>query len=243
MAHDWFTLDELARNLGRDRRDLEKQVQRGRIPAHKRQGEWFFQSAEITQWLEQEMRGYSESQLAALEQAQNSSEVSATVPISTLLRPETIQIPLEARTKRSTLESLVEVAGRTWKIWEPATVLKAVLEREALHSTALENGVALPHPRQPLPDAVGEPVISFGRTSNAISWGATNNAPSDLFFLIVCRDTRTHLQVMARLSRMVQQPAFLERLRQADTAFAAHAAILDAEQQSPITRSEGDRRT
>ena len=105
--HDSFTLDELALFLGRDRREIEKLVQRGRIPGRKVQGDWQFQSTEITHWLEQEMREYSGIELRGLERAQKDSEADIQCPVSSLLHPETVQVPLEARTKRSVLECLI----------------------------------------------------------------------------------------------------------------------------------------
>ena len=138
--------------------------------------------------------------------------------------------PLLARTKRSVLESLVEIAGRTWQIWEPATVLQAVREREEVLSTGFENGVAIPHPRNPLPDAIGESVIAYGRTLSGIPFGAPKRALSDVFFLVVCRDSRTHLQVLARLGRMIHSPGFLDNLREAETSGASYDFICAADE-------------
>jgi PTS system nitrogen regulatory IIA component len=160
------------------------------------------------------MRDYSDSQLAAIEQSQLESGASpAEFLLTSLLRPEFVEVPLEARTKRSVLESLVEVAARTWKVWEPAAVLKAIVEREALMSTAFDIGVAIPHPRQPLTDMLEESVVAFGRTFSPIPFGAANNSGTDLFFLVLCRDARSHLQVLARIGRIIQDERFLEKLR------------------------------
>lgn len=226
MPRDWYTLEELAEHLGRDRREIERLANRGRIPGHKRSGEWQFHSAEVTQWLEHEMREYSDSQLADVERTQRSSSLDPHLPVSSLLAVETVQVPLEARTKRSVLECLVEVAGRTWKIWEPAAVLKAVQEREELMSTAFDQGVAIPHPRQPLADAIEDSVMAFGRTLSGIPCGAPNNSLTDLFFLVVCRDSRTHLHVLARLGRMIQHPDFLHQLREAPDSQSAYDVII-----------------
>ena len=111
--HDWLTLDELAQFLGRDRREIEKLVQRGRIPGRKLQNDWQFHATEITHWLEQELREYSGQELQELELAQQKSEADMRCPIRSLIHAETVQVPLEARTKRSVLETLIEVAGRT----------------------------------------------------------------------------------------------------------------------------------
>lgn len=230
MAQKTFTLEELARHLGRDAREIEKLVNRGRIPGRKISGVWQFHSAEIANWLEHAMREFNEQELVAVEESQRSTEVDVDTPVTSLLQLETVQVPLEARTKRSVLESLVEVAGRTWKIWEPAAVLKAVLEREELMPTGYENGVAIPHPRNPLPDALGEPVIACGRTLTGIPFGGPNRRLADVFFLVLCRDSRTHLQVLARLGRMLQIPDFLDNLRQTMTSADAYEVIRAADE-------------
>ncbi|MEX0718870.1 MAG: PTS sugar transporter subunit IIA [Planctomycetaceae bacterium] len=229
MSHDSYSLDELARQLGRDRREIEKLVQRGRIPGRKVGDEWQFHQMEITHWLEREMREYTDSQLAAVEESQESPEGDADVPVSSLLHPETVQVPLEARTKRSVLESLVEVAGRTWQIWEPATVLEAVRQREEAYSTAFENGVAIPHPRDPLAETIGESIVAYGRTFSPIPFGGPRGGLTDVFFLVLCRDSRTHLRVLARLGRMIRLPDFLEQLRAAPDNETSYRIICEAD--------------
>jgi nitrogen PTS system EIIA component len=229
MPHQFLSLEELAVQLGRDRRELEKLVQRGRIPGRRVEGTWRFHSAEIRHWLEQEMRGYSSDELAVVEESQRQAETGADSPLVSLLSPETVQVPLEARTRRSVLESLVEVAGRTWQIWEPALLLEAILERESVLSTGFENGVAVPHPRNPLPQALGSSLVAYGRTFSGIPFGAPKRALTDIFFLVLCRDSKTHLSTLARLGRLLQLPGFLDELRTAEDAPASYAAIVAAD--------------
>ena len=230
MPHEWLSLEDLARQLGRDRREIEKLVQRGRIPGRKMGGAWQFHPTEITHWLEQEMREYTDRELAVVEESHPSMEADADVPVSSLLSPETVQVPLEARTRRSVLESLVEVAGRTWQVWEPAAVLKAVQQREEVLPTAFEHGVAIPHPRNPLPDVIGQSIVAFGRTFSGIPFGGPNRELTDLFFLVLCCDSRTHLRVLARLGRLVRREEFLEELRSAEDNRSTYEAICRADE-------------
>lgn len=233
MSHEWFSLDELSQHLGRDRREIEKLANRGRITGRKVSGDWQFHPTEITHWLEQEMREYTDRELAVVEQTNRSSELADSDGVASLMSVNTIEVPLAARTKRSVLETLVEVAGRTWQIWQPAVLLNAIQEREAVLSTAFENGVAIPHPRNPLPDALGQSVIAFGRTESGLAFGAPNRGLTDLFFLVLCRDSRTHLHVLARLGRLIQQPGFLDGLRNAPDASAVYEWISTSERQLP----------
>src|ERR1700726_1189331 len=99
MSHAFFSIDELAERLGRDRREVEKLANRGRIPGRKVGGVWQFHPTEIRHWLEQDMRGYSEGELAVLEEAQRSPEAAEETPILERMSLETVQVPLAGRTK------------------------------------------------------------------------------------------------------------------------------------------------
>jgi nitrogen PTS system EIIA component len=229
MPHEFLSLDELAAHLGRDRRELEKLVQRGRIPGRRVEGGWRFHPSEIRMWLEQEMRGYTTEELAVVEESQRTAAEQAASPLEGLLKLETVQVPLEARTRHSVIESLLEVAGRTWQVWEPSVLLAAILEREAVMSTAFDNGVAIPHPRNPLPQALGASIVAFGRTFSGIPFGAPRRGLSDIFFLVLSRDSKTHLAVLARLGRLLQVPNFLDDLRNAADSAASYEVVAQAD--------------
>jgi nitrogen PTS system EIIA component len=218
MDNEWLSLADLARETGRDPRELERLTLRGRIPAHKRSDVWMYHTAEIRGWMEDELRGFSDAELASFEHSQATAAPLTEPLLSTYLTLEQVQSPLEGRTKRSVLEGLVEAAGRTWKVWEPAVLLQAVLDREACMSTAFAGGVAIPHPRQPLPGSLEDAVVSFGRTTSPIPFGAPDNRGTDLFFLVACRDTRTHLRLLARIGRMIQKSNLLDELRSVETS-------------------------
>ncbi len=231
MSRDFYTLDELVQTLGRDRRQVEKLINRGIIPGRRIGGEWRFNEIEVTHWLEQDLRGLDDQGLAQLEQSQQSSELNELSPIEALLQVETCEVPLDAGTRPAVLQALLEVAGRTWHVWDPASVLKAVKEREDVMSTAFENGVAIPHPRNPLPEALGQSVIAFGRTLSGIPFGAPRRQLTDLFFLVLARDAATHLQILARLGRILNRSGFVDQLRNTETARAAYELLLEADRQ------------
>lgn len=226
MSRDFYTLDELVQRLGRDRRQVEKLVNRGVIPGRRIGGDWRFNEIEITHWLEQDIRGLDDQGLAQLEQSQQTGIQNSKSPIAELLQLETCDVPLDAGTRPAVLQALIEVAGRTWQVWDPALILKAVKDREDVMSTAFENGVAIPHPRNPLPDAIGQSIVAFGRTLSGIPFGAPGRNLTDLFFMVLAKDASTHLQILARLGRLLQRDGFVEELRSKESAAAAHEFIV-----------------
>jgi len=107
-------------------------------------------------------------------------------------------------------------------------MVEAVRAREDMHPTALENGVALLHPRRPMSRILSQPFLALGRTGTGIPFGGA--APTtDVFFLVCSVEDRGHLQVLARLSRVLASPGFLDALRQAPDPKAAHQLFVEAE--------------
>jgi PTS system nitrogen regulatory IIA component len=149
--------------------------------------------------------------------------------LAPLISPETSAVPLDGRTGPGVIEALVQTANRTWQIYDLDRVIAAIRERETESSTAQVGGVAVPHPGRRLADALGEPLVAFGRTASGIPFGDPRGGLTDLFFLVLCKDESSHLRVLARLSRLFLRDGFLDQLRDADSAETAVAVIVDAE--------------
>src|SRR5262245_14523440 len=139
------TLDigQLAAYLSRDVREVGKLASRGHLPGRKVNGEWRFARAEINHWLEGQLPGYGEHELAALESA-HGTEVEEPL-LANLLSETNVAVPLVASTKGSVLRELVKVASSAWQVYDPDAVLDAIVKREEMESTAQANGVAIPH--------------------------------------------------------------------------------------------------
>ncbi len=231
MSTPWLSVKDLAQQIGRDARDIEKLVQRGRIPGRKIGGEWQFHPQEVTRWLETEIPDATANELAAIEAGQAPSDETDEFRLTNYLSVDTIAVPLEARTKRSVLETLLEVAGRTWQVWAPARILEAIIDRENALSTLVGNGIAIPHPRNPMPDDLGQTVVAFGRTYSSIPFGGSGHSMANLFFMILSRDTPTHLRVLARLGRMIQVEGFAETLNELETPDDVHRYLAELDDQ------------
>ena len=93
---------------------------------------------------------------------------------------------------------------------------EALRKREALASTALGNGVAVPHAYV---DFIGRDVLAFARTRSPVPFGPSGAQNSDLFVLLAgpSRKAAEHLQLLARVARMARDDRFLSDLRAAST--------------------------
>src|SRR6185436_727375 len=96
------------------------------------------------------------------------------------------------------------------------TLLRALQEREQLHSTGIGDGIALPHARNALVGLVDCPVIVFGRHPQGVPFGALDGIPARLFFLLVAPTVTQHLAILARLSRLLREPKLRQGLLAVD---------------------------
>ncbi len=216
MATDMMGVDELAVYLQRDAREVLKMANRGYLPGQKVSGQWRFHPVEINQWIENQMPNYTDKELLAVEAGAAGKNVKDLL-IRPLLTEETIAIPLKASTRSSVLKALVNLAEQTWQIYDPDAILAALRQREEMGSTSIHSGIAFPHPHRPLPNTLGDDVIAYGRCLNGIPFGAPSGGLTGHFFLVLCRDSGLHMQVLARLSRMLLRPEFMDGLEEAQT--------------------------
>jgi len=232
MAQDDFDIDRLAAYLHMMPSAVLRLAERGKLPGRRVGGEWRFSAAEIHHWLENRIGLSDEEELAQMESALGRSvgtAASGEVSIADLLKIEAIEVPLAARTRNSVITRMTELAARTHLLWDPEKMAEAVRAREEMHSTALDNGVALLHPRRPMPTILAEAVLALGITPGGIPFGS-GGALTDIFFLICSTSDHEHLRILARLSRIISDQEFLAALRAAEDAATAHQLVRQREE-------------
>ncbi len=231
MSYEDFDLDSLAAYLHLTPQQVMRLADRGRVPGRKVTGKWRFSQAEIHHWMEDRLGLSGEEELVNVEAViERSARVAGDEPITIgeMLPVNAIAAPLAAKTRSRVITAMSNLAANTGLLWDPDRVSEAVRERENLHSTALGNGVALLHPRRPLPNILGEAFLALGKTEQGIPFGGTGL--SDIFFLILSTDDRTHLRVLARLSRLISDGELLDEIRSAGSPDEIHEAVVTHEQ-------------
>jgi mannitol/fructose-specific phosphotransferase system IIA component (Ntr-type) len=141
--------------------------------------------------------------------------------LSQFLEPELILVDLEADGVDDAIDVMVQQLHSAGTIDDPAAVRRSVLDRESSHTTALGNGVALPHAcvggidRAHVVVALAPGGVVFGPESS-------DERPERLFFMLLSPldEAATHIKLLARIVRLVRRPDFVEALLRADTAEA-----------------------
>jgi nitrogen PTS system EIIA component len=230
MVQEDFDLASLAAYLHLTPEQVRKMVEREKIPGRRIGGVWKFSRPEIHQWFEERIGASDVKELAEVEkilQRQPIHQEVDVVPIPELLTVERIFVPFLAKTKNSVIDSICEMTSLAGVLWEPAKMADAIRTREELHPTALENGVALLHPRRPIPGILAEPFLSLAIQSSGIPFGGPRGSLTDVFFLIGSTNEAFHLRLLARISRLLQLPTFLLQLRACDHPTAVYQCLVE----------------
>jgi fructose PTS system EIIBC or EIIC component len=148
--------------------------------------------------------------------------------LSELLPPERIRIPLQARQKDELLRELVDMLNGQGGITDPDQVLRAVQQREAVLSTGIGNGVAIPHAKS---DAIGGLRMVAGVAATPVDFDALDGQPVQLFFLLVGPETEAgaHIKTLSRISRLLRREQVRRQLASARDPEEFYRALQEAE--------------
>jgi len=127
------------------------------------------------------------------------------------LRPEHIVLDLEARDSAEVIQTLVRRIPELEAVADPATVTEMLLAREAAHTTAMDNGVAVPHGTVA---GLERPLLLVAVSREGVRYGPAGLEPIRVFFLLLSPPEQAglHIKLLARIARLVRHPGLLERL-------------------------------
>lgn len=232
MPGESMSEQQVAAYLHVDLREVVKLASRGKIPCRKAGGRFHFRKGEVDHWVESRMHEMGKERLAGIERgvsAHHGFDDSIAV-IAPLIPPEGLAVPLTARSRDAVIRDLVALADRAGLVYAKDDLVRNVLAREELCSTALAPGVALPHPRHPLPADIAASFVVVGLTPSGIPYGAHDGSLTRLFFLLCCKDDRTHLHVLARIGLMLEDRRNIDRLLEAASPDELRGTLRELEQ-------------
>ena len=141
-----------------------------------------------------------------------------------LITPEGVIPQLKAKSKKQVLHDLAAIAAEQ-KGLDQRAVFETLLQRERLGSTGISKGIAIPHGRLA---TLKQIVCLFARIDEPVDFDALDGEKVDLVFLLLAPESAgaDHLKALARISRLVREPAMLERLRTAPDAKALREVLV-----------------
>jgi PTS system nitrogen regulatory IIA component len=143
-----------------------------------------------------------------------------------ILKEELIVPELQSSTKTDVLRELAYHLAAYYSQIQAEQLVSVLLDRERLGTTAIGEGIAIPHGKLP---GLKNVVAVFGRSLQGIDCHSLDGAPTRLFFLLVAPEDSAgiHLKALARISRLLKEKTFRERLLQSPTQAELYRVICE----------------
>ena len=214
-----LTVQQAAKFLEVPEAQVHSWIDDGEIPFSREQGRIRFNQTELLEWAT--ARGLRAShQLPAGSAAPGLADALSLGGVH-----EGVAAADRASAIRAAVERLPLGPGA-----DPDMLVEVMLAREAAGSTAVGDGIAIPHVRAPIVQNGVQPAIALCTLSQPIDFGARDGKPVHTLFLLATPTVNAHLQILARLAAALHDPEFKGAvLRRAPAGeILAHARRLDA---------------
>ena len=149
--------------------------------------------------------------------------------ITELLAPECVVADLNSEKALDVIKELSECFAKQYPQLDQAQLMKVLLEREKLGSTGIGDGVAIPHGKIKGIEGI---LAAFGRSRKGIDFQAIDEKPTHLFFLLIAPENSAgiHLKALARISRLLKDPSFRQKLIEAPSESDLYRIIIEEDE-------------
>ncbi|RUL85818.1 PTS sugar transporter subunit IIA [Tautonia sociabilis] len=233
-----LSVRETARLLSVSEKTIYRWIKQQSIPAYRVQEQYRFNRAEILEWATSRRLSVSSELLSEPE------ALGQPVPsLVEALEAGGVHYRISGTDKESVLRELVQLLRLPGEV-DREFLLRVLLAREAMASTAVGEGIAIPHVRNPVVLHIDRPTIALGFLERPIDYGALDGHPVSILFAIISPTTRAHLhllstltfvlrdaQVRRSLSTQAPRQVILAQVREAEGRLAVHC------QPAPAARS------
>jgi PTS system nitrogen regulatory IIA component len=201
----FLKVTDLAAAIGVDEKTVLGWIKNKGLPAHKQDDRFRINRVDLLEWATNQGITIPPDIFVAENEACHQSSVSAA------LQQGGIFYDLPGETPESALREVVSRLALPPGL-DPEFLLQTLLAREALGSTALGNGIAIPHVRNPIVGRAGESSISLCFLSNPIDFDAVDGKPVTILFTLVTPNVKEHLHLLAKLAFLLHDQPFLDLL-------------------------------
>ncbi len=198
---------DVAKLLNVNEKTIYRWVQQGNLPAYRVNNHYRFNRAELLEWATAQRINVS------VDIFQEPESASITVPgLTDALTAGGIYYRLSGKDKESALRGVVEVMRLPEEV-DRNFLLQVLLAREAMASTGIGDGIAIPHVRNPIVLHVSKPLVTLCFLEKPIDFGALDGQPVNCLFTMISPTVRAHLFLLSRLAFALRDPGFKELIR------------------------------
>jgi PTS system nitrogen regulatory IIA component len=229
-----LTVRDLTKLLNVTESTVSRWIKQRGLPVHLVGGQYRVNRAELLEWATANKINVSPDLFDHLE-----ADAEPAPSLVEALEAGGIHYQVHDTNKERALRGLIQVLPLPEGV-DRELLLRLFLAREASASTAIGDGIAVPHVRNPIILHVDRPTVTLCFLETPVDFGALDGKPVHVLFCMVCPTTRSHLQMLARLShalhdarfkdvivRQAQREEILQEARRVEAAIAAPASRMD----------------
>ena len=198
---------EVARLLGMSEATIQRWIRQGNIPAMKIGGEYVFIKKDIEKWARLHHIVFNNSP-----EKRHTELMLNDISVFKAVERGGVFFNVKGEDIAGVLRSVVDLAPLHGDI-DRMALLERLLQREKLASTGIGEGVAIPHPRSPLENALPRPIITTCFLEKEIDFNAIDGMPVFVLFMMLSATTQVHLELLSRLSFYFRDKNFVSFLR------------------------------
>jgi nitrogen PTS system EIIA component len=203
-----LTLRQAAEYLGVSDTTVRRWIGERGLPVHEVSERLYLNAVELWEWAVEHGVEVSRSLLDHARRAPD--EVP---PMSELLRAGGILYDIEAKSKRELLREFVARLPLPPE-QDRATLLSVLEAREAMGSTGIGDGIAIPHVRNPIVLHLDRPFVTLGLLRNPVDFEAMDGLPVHALFMVVSPTVPVHLRILAQLGFLLRDSVLRDMVRQ-----------------------------
>jgi len=205
-----MTTKELAEYIKVNEKTVIKLAKNSQIPGVKIGNQWRFYLTSIDNYLQDKIISAPDRELDLI-----INTASDIIPLSRLTNDNLIKLNFEGKYVESALSELAKIAYGNKLTRSMENLLVQLKRREKMFSTAIGNGVVIPHPRHPSPDLFKKPNIIILRSKIGIDYNTPDDKPVHIFFMICAPNEFVHIRLLAKISKLLQGANIIKALMDA----------------------------
>lgn len=199
-----LTVKNVADLLSVSEKTVYRWIDERSLPGYRLSGQYRFNRAELLEWATANRVNVSPNIFVEPE-----SQAGPLPELADSLQAGGIFYRLTGKDKATVLRSIVELLRLPQEV-NREFLLQVLLAREALESTAIGEGVAIPHVRNPIVLHVPKPVITLCFLEKPVDFGALDGKPVYALFTLISPTVKAHLHLLSRLAYALRDPVFKE---------------------------------
>lgn len=221
-----LSVKDAARLLSVSEKTIYRWIKQEIIPAYRVHEQYRFNRAELLEWATSRRISVAPEAFQELE-----TEPAPLPSLSEALEAGGVFYRLEGKTRDEVLADVVDHLRLPDEVDRPY-LLQVLIARERLASTAIGDGIAIPHPRNPVQLNVIRPTVTLGFLEYPVDFQALDGRPVCILFTLITPTLRSHLHLLSKLGFVLKDRRFRKVLEEQGSREEIFAALRSAEGES-----------